>query len=286
MPKKRISTVPWLVLLIVVSAIGYVAFQSLHVPDGTHATPLRATNTELADHTYACSVTFAGEPKSTTYPNSITVLHNTAFLVGYDETRENPAWAAYRIPAERKYGTLPRPSRFSTDTRTQARVTHDDYTKSGYDRGHMVPNLAIASRFGEAAQSETFLMSNITPQKPALNQGPWRLLEDTLTNTTAVHDGEIWVVVGPIYEGAAKKLPSGTVIPTSFFMVIADETEAGPRLQAFIIPQSASRGDNFRSYVTTVQEVQSKTGLDFFWELPDPLESKLESNREEYWLEK
>ncbi len=287
MPGSKSNIGKWLALLVVLIAVGYVAIQQSQrpQPQPQKATPV-ASRTESASVTYAGSFTFAGEPRSTTYPNPVTVLHNAAFLVGYDETRENPAWAAYRIPGERKHGPLPRPRRFSVDTRTTAQVSHDDYTNTGYDRGHMVPNLAIASRFGESAQTETFLMSNIVPQKPALNQGPWRLLEETLAVTTSVQEGEIWVVVGPIYDGPAEKLPNGNVIPSAFFMVIADEATDGPRLQAFIMPQTATRGSDFRSYRTTVQAVQAMTGLDFFWSLPDPLEERLENNAAEYWLER
>jgi endonuclease G len=243
------------------------------------------SSTENTAVNYAGTFTFAGDPKTAGYPNPVTRLANLAFLVAYDEQRENPAWAAYKIPGERKYGPLPRPSRFSTDNRTKARVTHDNYTRTGYDRGHMVPNLAIASRFGVEAQTETFLMSNIAPQKPALNQGPWRLLEETIAETTARVCTEIWVIVGPIYEGPGGKLRNGTAIPKAFFMVIADETAQGPRLQAFIMPQTTTRGANFRNYRTTVHDVQAKTGLDFFWDLPDPLENKLEAEMADYWLE-
>lgn len=248
------------------------------------ASPTTATRS-ASTVTYAGTFVYAGEPKATSYPNALRTLTNTAYLVAYDETRENPAWAAYRIPGERKFGTLPRPRRFSTDTRTVARVTHDDYTSTGYDRGHMVPNFAIASRFGEEAQRETFLMSNVVPQSPALNQGPWRLLEETLAETTAVSCETIWVIVGPIYDNNVEKLRSGSEIPDAFYMVIADETRAGLRLAAFIVPQSATRGSDFRTYRTTVADVQAKTGLDFFWELPDALENRIEAELATYWLE-
>ncbi|MDO8543832.1 MAG: DNA/RNA non-specific endonuclease [Opitutaceae bacterium] len=273
-------------LSIVVAVFGFLACQQLPKVTATSVAPsaTMATPTTL---TYAGPFTYAGAPTVTTYPNAVKILTNTAYLVGYDETRENPAWAAYRIPAERKFGTLPRPNQFSTDTRTTARVTHDDYTKTGFDRGHMVPNFAIASRFGETAQRETFVMSNVAPQAPApaLNQGPWRLLEETLAEKTAVNNEAIWIMVGPIYEEPLKTLPSGSVIPSAFFMVIADETPRGPRLAAFILPQTATRQFDFRTYRTTVQYVQLKTGLDFFWELPDAMETRLEAELGPYWLE-
>ncbi|MDO8631970.1 MAG: DNA/RNA non-specific endonuclease [Phycisphaerales bacterium] len=279
-------------LLVVLAALGalvawHLAIRPRQSPVATAPAPAESSTTTRSSGTvtFAGTFVYAGEPKRTTYPNSVTVLKNTAYLVAYDEQRENPAWAAYRLPGERKFGTLPRPRRFSMDSRTVARVAHDDYTNSGFDRGHMVPNFAIASRFGEAAQAETFLMSNIVPQAPALNQGPWRILEETLAEKTSVAAAEIWVVVGPIYDNNVEELRSGSEIPDAFFLVVADETPQGPRTQAFILPQTATRSSNFRTYRTTVQDVQLKTGLNFFWELPDPLETRLEAEFGPYWLE-
>lgn len=234
---------------------------------------------------YGLTFTYAGNPVPTTYPNSITVLTNTAFLVGYDDVRENPAWVAYRIPADTRPDTLSRLSRFKTDTRTTALVSHDDYTHSGYDRGHMAPKHAIASRFGNMAQIETFIMSNVVPQKPDLNQGPWRRLEETLADQTAPAAGEIWVVTGPIYDNQPQHLKAGNEIPDAFFKVIADETPSGPRLQAFILPQSAPRSADYRAYRTTIDIIEQQTGLDFFTDLPDVAEEILEAEKTPYWLE-
>ena len=55
---------------------------------------------------------------------------------------------------------------------------------SGYDRGHMAPNYAIDTVFGERAHKQTFLMSNIVPQRPELNQGPWKEIEQVVANSS------------------------------------------------------------------------------------------------------
>jgi len=253
-----------------------------------HESEVRESPTRSSDLTTGAEgkFYFAGEPNAVSYPNKLTILENTAYVVAYDETRKNPAWVAYRIPAKKLSGDFPRPSRFTADKRTLSLVSHDDYTGSGYDRGHMAPNYAIASRFGGKAQEETFLMSNVVPQRPALNQGPWRLLEDVLANVAAVHDEEIWVVVGPIYSSAqVERINNGPQIPYAFFAVVADETSDGPRLQALIVPQTVARRDDFRRYLVSVNEVEAKSGLDFFWELPDVLEDQLEGEHSKLWLE-
>lgn len=234
---------------------------------------------------YGQTFTYAGTPVPTTYPNSITVLANSAFLVGYDDKRENPAWVAYRVPAKVVLTKLPELKHFDTDSRTTSLVTHDDFTNTGFDRGHMAPNLAIASRFGKEAQAETYVMSNVVPQKPDLNQGPWRLLEETVATKTAPATGEVWVVTGPIYDNQPQHLKAGNEIPDAFFKVIVDETPSGLRLQAFILPQSAPRKADYRAYRTSVDDVERQSGFDLFTELPDNQEEQLESAAASYWLE-
>jgi endonuclease G len=204
--------------------------------------------------------------------------------VGYDETRRNPAWSAYRLPAETLPQRCPRPSRFRADPRTRGRVRHEDYTNSGYDRGHLTPNHAIATRFGAVAQEETFLMSNILPQDPDLNQGPWRELEAALADRAAPACEEIWVTVGPAYLGGTRRLSSGSAVPDAFWMVVADETALGPRLQAFLMSQSTPRGADFRRYVTSVDRVERAARLDLFHELPDAEEERLEAETPPVWI--
>ena len=244
-----------------------------------------ASPQDIGTGTYGGQFSYAGDPHSQGYPHALTRLVNQGYIVAYDETRKNPAWAAYFVPAERKFGPLPRPSRFITDRRTGASVTHDDYTNTGFDRGHMAPNQAVASRFGEAAQRETFLMSNIVPQMPDLNQGPWRLLEDVLADGTSQIGSGVWVVVGPLYQEPIRRLPAGPAIPSAFFMLVAAETRTGPRLQAFVMSQSTSRGDNLRNFTTSVDRVEEMAHFDFFAALPDELEAALESVAAPYWLE-
>lgn len=229
---------------------------------------------------------YAGLPRPEGYPHPLRTLTNLAYVVGYDDRRGNPAWAVYRLPGESLPQRFPRPTRFRTDNRTAARVGPEVYAKSGYDRGHLAPNHAIATRFGAAAQEETFLMSNVMPQTPELNQGPWRRVEATLADSTAVRSREIWVTVGPVYRGQPVSLQGKTLVPGACFLLVADELpRGGVRLQAILMPQRVSRQEEVARHVTSVDEVERATGLDFFSELPDELEAALELPAAPYWLE-
>lgn len=130
---------------------------------------------------------FGGEPKSI-QAGDVKVLNNIGYTVGYSENRRNPLWSAYQCFRVANPEKHKRPSRFKIDPRTESKVTHDDYTNTGYSRGHMSPNYAIDTRYGRDAQLETFLMSNICPQRQSLNGGRWQQLEAKIAKKKGVRN--------------------------------------------------------------------------------------------------
>lgn len=208
------------------------------------------------------------------------VLTNKAYAVGYSDALGNPVWAAYRVADIAKIPATPaRPEKFEVDRRTVARIAPDDYANSGYDRGHLAPNYAIATRYGAAAQRETFLMSNITPQKHALNAGLWKELEMKIATSYPARYGEVWVLTGPIFSAQPRELRRGVQIPEAFFMIVVDENEGKLRTLAFIVPQEASASADPEKYLATIEEIQRRTGLDFLSELDDASERAVEAQR-------
>jgi endonuclease G len=208
------------------------------------------------------------------------VLTNRGYVCGYNDATGNPAWVAYHL---RDMGTLPpatpRPDKFEVDRRTVARIVPEDYANTGYDRGHLAPNYAIATRFGEAAQRETFLMSNITPQRHALNAGVWKELEMKIATSYPARYGEVWVFAGPIFGPHPDKLRGGVLVPEAFYMIIVDEQEGKLRTLALLVPQQASSAKETNTYITTVDEIERRTQLDFFRELDDPSEAEIAQQR-------
>lgn len=222
---------------------------------------------------------YGGAPRAaaTSHAAFLRVLVNEGYVVGYDDARGNPAWAAYRM---RDLTTIPRtpprPDSFEIDRRTVARISPDTYTGSGYDRGHLAPNYAIATRYGPAAQQETFLMSNITPQRHALNAGLWKTLEQKIATNYPARYGEVWVFAGPIFGDRPRLLRSGVQIPEAFFLIVVDEHEGKLRTLSLIVPQDAPAGGDAEAYVTTIDEIELRTELDFLHELDDPAEREVE----------
>lgn len=222
---------------------------------------------------------YAGLPETRSYPNSLTILYNEGFVAGYDEVRGTPAWVAYRLFSVDEYRTWPRPGRFLTDGRTTNRINHDHYTHSGYDRGHMAPNFAIATRYGEQAQRETFLMTNIAPQTPRLNRQWWARLEQLVAREYAEFFQEVWVIVGPVYMENNTWIREAVQVPSHYFKIIKVEVDGELWMKAFLVPQDLAKGEAPEPYLTTVKEIESLTGLNFNPDLQTALADSLENIR-------
>ncbi len=229
------------------------------------------------------TILYGGAPRATAAAGKsaeFRVLTNRAYAVGYSDARGNPLWAAYRVADLAKIPTpAARPEKFETDRRTVARIAPDDYSNSGYDRGHLAPNYAIATRYGAAAQRETFLMSNITPQKHSLNAGLWKELEMKIATSYPARYSEVWVLTGPIFGSQPRELRRGVQIPEAFFMIVIDENEGKLRTLAFIVPQDAATTTDPEKFLATIDEIQRRTGLDFLSELEDEAERAVETQR-------
>jgi len=212
---------------------------------------------------------FAGMPRSTTFTHQVRVLRNTGYVVGYSEALESPMWVAYRMwDLEHLPVPPPRPETFAVDARTVARVRPEDYSGSGYDRGHMAPNYAIATHFGVAAQEETFLMSNVVPQKHALNAGLWKELELRAATSYPARFHEIWVLAGPAFGAHPAKLRGGVPVPEACWMVLLDEHEGGVRSLAFWFPQDAPADAPLVRYLTSIDRIEAAIGFDLLPDLP------------------
>jgi len=210
------------------------------------------------------------------------VLRNEGFLVGYSDLRGNPLWVIYRleaIPADARH--YRRPQRFERDWRTLNSIGHDDYSGSGFDRGHLAPNYAISRLYGPQAQAATFRMTNITPQRPRLNQKLWQRLEEVEIDVFAPREGELWVITGPIFDRHIERLTSSARvdIPDAFYKIYLVPAHNGttPRALAFIMPQGVRGDEPLDSYVVSVDEVEARSGFDFFTELDDATETRIEA---------
>jgi endonuclease G len=122
------------------------------------------------------------------------VLCNSFFVTVYDDA--NNATVFSSEIAQERIKKVPRTNDFRADKRIKDSPTPDDYTNTGYDRGHMA---AAANADDEIEMSESFLMTNMTPQLPSVNRVAWRMLEDRVRSIPFK-----WVVTGAYYGPSPK----------------------------------------------------------------------------------
>ncbi len=148
------------------------------------------------------------------------------------------------------------------------------YTKTGYDRGHLASAADMA--YSVETMTNSFFMSNISPQIPGCNRGIWKRLEKQV-RMWAIKEQKLCVITGPIFQPRAQTLGKTDIpIPAAFYKVILDMTPP-MKMIGFIVPNETTKR-RLHSFVVTVDEVEKITGYDFFRELPDEIENKLESN--------
>lgn len=219
------------------------------------------------------------------------VLRNPGFMVGYSEIRMNPLWVTYRLETAKPGRIGKRPSRFNYDWRSITRVEHNDFTGSGYDRGHLAPNYAIAKVHGREAQLKTFLMTNISPQTPNLNRRVWQRIEQAAMDHFAPLKNEIWVITGPVFDEDIQRLPGTWIeIPDAFYKIFIAPPEGDRPIEvlSFLVPQNVKGHEPLAKFLTSVREIENATGLDFMHRLPQPLQDELETtlNPQAWQLEK
>ena len=132
-------------------------------------------------------------------------------------------------------------------------------------------------KWSSTAMSESFYMSNMSPQKPGFNRGIWKKIEGNVRNW-ASDNGEIYVVTGPILTGSYSSIGSNQVsIPEYYYKVILDYKEPDLKGIGFILPHQKS-SSLIQSLAVTIDEVERRTGINFYYSLPDKIEEQVESN--------
>lgn len=206
-------------------------------------------------------------------PSNDLVKHSY-YTLSYNENYEQANWVYYLLTDSMIInGGEERTNRFKVDKLVvTGSAKSSDYTKSGYDRGHLCP--AADMGFNPVAMEESFLMSNISPQAPDFNRGIWKELETTVRNW-ALKDHKILIVTGPIFKNSMGTIgPDQVLVPGYFFKIIYEPSNP-PRLIAFVLPNHKSDRP-LTDFAVPTDSVEKLTGFDFFSQLPDDLENKLE----------
>lgn len=191
------------------------------------------------------------------------VMDKGFYVICYRADWKIPQWVAEHVTREQLTAPpVPRKDAFrpDPDLKPGGRAELADYRHSGYDRGHQVP--AGDCRYSREAMASTFLLSNMAPQTPQMNQVVWRELE-VAVRSLAEHDGDIWIITGPIGVGEKTIGNNRVAVPQSFFKAIFSPQSL--RVYMFVIPNATTKKwadlDKFRVMPHRVEEL---TGLELF----------------------
>lgn len=222
------------------------------------------------------------------------LMEKPQYALSYHRDHGRANWVSWHLDST-WMGSAPRQDDFRSDTGLPAgwyRVLGTDYTGSGFDRGHYCPSADRTSTVTD--NSATFLMTNMMPQAPDNNQGPWADLEDyarTLVNA----GNELHIVMGGAGQGGTganggvtMTIAGGHVqVPAQTWKVILVQPQgtndvarvtASTRVIAVLMPNAQGiRTNMWQQYRVSVDEVEQLTGYDFFANVPSSIQATIES---------
>ena len=202
------------------------------------------------------------------------------YTLMYDTCYRQAAWVAYLLTRKevRTKGTK-RKNNFRSDPEVVAKgwatATTKDYVNSGYDRGHLLPS---ADRDDTPAEnSSTFYLSNISPQSASLNRGVWKNLEERIREWADSYDS-LYIVTGGELKPDLKRINNGIGVPERFFKAILTEYNGKYYAIAFLIPNDIEGNRDFGRFSLSVNALEDTLKYDFFPNLPNNIEEKIEEN--------
>ena len=207
------------------------------------------------------------------------IVQHGAFVSSYNTETLIPDWVAYELTADETEGNRSREGmefRMDPDLKGVRQAMREDYSGSGWTKGHLMP--AADAAFDGSAMGETFYFTNICPQDETLNAGDWQYLEKRVRQW-ANRYGSIWVVTGPIV-GENRYGTIGdrdVVVPDAFYKALLIRKKNGSYSAIAFVMDNDDERYYLKDCYLSVNDLESLTGFDFYPVLDDTIEEKVES---------
>jgi endonuclease G, mitochondrial len=216
--------------------------------------------------------------------NSGVMLCRLAYVLSYNTAHRTPDWVAYHLTAAEIHGNFLRTNDFRADPEIGQgnSVSVNDFQHDGYVPGQLVPPKDMI--WNARAMNESYLLSSVVPIKAEVSRGIWQTLQQKVRDWVQAR-GELYIVTGPVYDSPTPKTIGAdqVAVPSALFEVVFDPVQVDAI--AFIIPNHAGISRNLPDYITSVNEVEKRTGLDFLSNLDDQVESLVESRVSPFWVQ-
>ncbi|MEM6251862.1 MAG: DNA/RNA non-specific endonuclease [Cyanobacteria bacterium P01_D01_bin.156] len=217
------------------------------------------------------------------------LIDREQYVLAYSQSHGVLRWASWILTPD-WLGSVERQNDFRPDgilPKGTYQVTPRDYTRSGFDRGHMVPSADRTA--SEKDNSATFLMTNIFPQTAENNRGPWREFENYCRDLI-FDEGKNLYIIGGVY-GQQRPIAKERVIPPSRtwkVVVIFDEEPTienvtySTQVIAIDMPNSKQLDDQWQQYQTSINRIELATGYDLLSNVPETVQNELEARLSQY----
>lgn len=182
-----------------------------------------------------------------------------AFALLHSAVTRTALWSAEHLTAERVEAArpLPREGEFHAESRLPLgeRADLSDYVRSGFDRGHLSPSGDMPT---PESQQESFSLANMVPQAPQLNRDLWAAIEEAVRKL-AKQEGSLYVVTGPVFQGAQlQQLHGRVLVPSAVYKAVYDPVRGQAAAYA------CQNRDDATCAVVSISQLAQLTGINVF----------------------
>lgn len=261
---------------------------------GTTSSEANTNKNSTAESAYAAGLEFPHLVSSNLLLVHTTSQYGLSYAVEWNPSLKSQRWSCYQMHAGNAKANTTRwyaaegEDQYPQDPQLpeQYRFDADPFWNTGYDHGHICPS---ADRLSSREQNiQTFYLTNMQPQVNGFNAKVWANMEsmvrswnkDSFRDTLFVCKGGTIEATAACQDPIIEKRSTGLIVPKYYFMAILCKKSGQYKALAFWIEHKASNdtGNALAKYVVNIDELEEKTGIDFFCNLPDETEKRVESN--------
>jgi DNA/RNA endonuclease G, NUC1 len=228
-----------------------------------------------------------GIPTDST-PEDDYIIFRPQYVLSYNPDRNVANWVSWELNAK-WFGKSGRyKGKFITDNSLPKdfyRVKHEDYSNSGYDRGHMVRSQERSCT--PADNKSTFLLTNVLPQQPDLNRGVWLRFEEYCADLCLKENKELFIIAGGIFH-KDNSIDDLIAIPDSCFKIVVildkgktvKDIDKNTQAIAVVMPnEQGIRDAPWENYKTTIRRIEYSTGYNFLSNLRKDIQDAIETKK-------
>ena len=219
-------------------------------------------------------------------PYGTPVIHGTTgichqgYYTAYDTSAKVPRFVAWNLTSDHAQGCNGRSGQFARDPMLAGKdVPPSAYSGSGYDKGHLAD--ANDFNYDPSLESQSFYMTNMTPQSPGLNRGPWKWVEQASRNW-AVDENSIEIYAGSVVSKEDKTISEYNVdVPQYFWKIIIDSS--GKDSIAFLMPNKKFSSKMVPQTIVSISTIEQKTGINI--PVPSGVDKNAIGNLDDWYVD-